>query len=61
MKDITIILKKISRDEIKAIYPYIAKAEYHIKSSGTSRALVNNPVFVLSSEILSPQPSGAQS
>ena len=47
------ILKKINRDEIKKIYPYIAKAEYHIKSSGTSRTLVNNPVFVLSSEILS--------
>ena len=47
------ILKKISRDEIREIYPYIAKAEYHIKSSGTSRTLVNNPVFVLASEILS--------
>jgi DNA polymerase III delta subunit len=48
----TAILQKISRDELKEIYPRIAKAEYKIKSSGASQTLVNNPIFILSSEIL---------
>ena len=48
----TSILKKISSDEIKKIYPYIAKADYKIKSSGASQTIINNPIFILSSEIL---------
>ncbi|MCL2156354.1 MAG: hypothetical protein FWH53_11880 [Leptospirales bacterium] len=48
----TAILRKINRVELKEIYPYIAKAEYKIKSSGASYTIVNNPVFILASEIL---------
>jgi DNA polymerase III delta subunit len=48
----TAILKKINRDELKEIFPYIAKAEYKIKSSGTSYTIVNNPIFILASEIV---------
>jgi DNA polymerase III delta subunit len=48
----TSILKKAGKDELKKIYPRIAKAEYQIKSSGASNTLINNPIFILSSEIL---------
>ncbi|MCL1865077.1 MAG: hypothetical protein FWF73_04625 [Spirochaetes bacterium] len=52
MERFTSILKKINREELKRIYPHIAKAEYQIKSSRASNTLINNPIFTLSSEII---------
>ncbi len=46
------MLKKTDRDNLKKIYPLIARAEYSIKSSGTGTSIVSNPVFILASEML---------
>jgi len=46
------ILKKTGRENLRKIYPLIAKTEYSIKSSGIGFSIVSNPVFALASEIL---------
>lgn len=46
------MIKRTGRENLKKIYPLIAKTEYSIKSSGTASSIISNPVFVLASEIL---------
>jgi len=48
----TSMLKRTGRENLKKIYPLIAKAEYSIKSSGIGTSIISNPVFVLASEML---------
>jgi DNA polymerase III delta subunit len=46
------ILKRNSRENLRKIYPLIAKTEYSIKSTSIGPSIVSNPVFALASEML---------
>ena len=46
------MLKRTSRENLKKIYPLIAKTEYSIKSTSIGSSIVSNPVFALASEML---------
>lgn len=48
----TAILKKTARDDLRRIYPLIAKTEYRLKSSNTGLSIISSPVFELASEML---------
>ena len=48
----TAMLKKTGREELRRIYPLIAKAEYSLKNSNIGSSIITNPVFDLASEIL---------
>jgi len=46
------ILKRTGRENLRKIYPLIAKTEYSIKSTSIGSSIVSNPVFALASEML---------
>ncbi len=47
-----IMIKKTGRDDLRRIYPLIARAEHGLKTGMKFDSIVNNPVFVLAAEIL---------
>ena len=46
-------INRISRGNLKKIFPLIARAEYMLKSGGAGTTLAGNPVFILAAEIIS--------
>ncbi len=48
----TAMLKKTGRENLRKIYPLIAKTEYSIKSTSIGSSIISNPVFALASEML---------